>query len=104
MPRAHWGRFEPPDHFVLGHLCDPLAFSARGSPQAAKRFIACVLFMTLGETDLAKFASLFRWHTAAACRTRSAISVSRTVHRPTPKSFSLRSTWRGSGSERRSGF
>jgi hypothetical protein len=26
MPRAHRGRFEPPDHFVLGHLCGPLAF------------------------------------------------------------------------------
>jgi len=26
MPGAHRGRFEPPDHFVLGHLRGPLAF------------------------------------------------------------------------------
>src|SRR5438270_857074 len=42
MPRALRGRFEPPEHFVLGHLCDPLAFSARGSPLTAKRFIGLV--------------------------------------------------------------
>jgi hypothetical protein len=37
------GRFEPPDHFVLGHLCDPWPFSARGSPQGAKRFIGLAI-------------------------------------------------------------
>jgi hypothetical protein len=39
MPRALRGRFEALDHFVLGHLYNPWASLALGSPQAAKRFI-----------------------------------------------------------------
>ena len=27
MPRAHWGRFEPPEHFVVGHVYDSLGLS-----------------------------------------------------------------------------
>src|SRR6516164_6586934 len=43
MPRAHWGRFEPLDHFVLGHLSILAPLSALGSPHAVKRFIGLVL-------------------------------------------------------------
>src|SRR5262249_28680280 len=39
MPRALRGRFEPLDHFVLGHLSILGPLSALGSPHAAKRFI-----------------------------------------------------------------
>src|SRR5215831_11377481 len=38
MPRALGGRFEPLDHFVLSHLCDPWASLALRSPHAANRF------------------------------------------------------------------
>src|SRR5260370_40965930 len=43
MPRALRGRFEPLDHFVLGHHLSVLGpLSARGSPHAAKRFIGFI--------------------------------------------------------------
>src|SRR6516164_274638 len=43
MPRALRGRFEPVDHFVLGHLSILGPLSALGSPHAAKRFIGLAI-------------------------------------------------------------
>src|SRR5262249_25538343 len=43
MPRALRGRFEPLDHFVLGHLSILGPPSALGSPHAAKRFIGLAI-------------------------------------------------------------
>src|SRR6516162_7333124 len=43
MPRALRGRFEPLDHFVLGHLSILGPLSALGSPHAAKRFIGLAI-------------------------------------------------------------
>lgn len=56
------------------------------SSNGSHHYLACVLFTTLGETDLPNFASLSRCRAAAAHRTRSAIGVSEIVHRPTPYS------------------
>src|SRR2546422_11397316 len=43
MPRALRGRFEPLDHFVLGHLSILGPLFALGSPHAAKRFIGLAI-------------------------------------------------------------
>src|SRR6516165_11482486 len=43
MPRALRGRFEPLDHFVLGHLSILGPLSPLGSPHAAKRFIGLAI-------------------------------------------------------------
>src|SRR5215467_6352264 len=43
MPRAHRGRFEPLDHFVLGHLAILEPVSALGSLHTAKRFIGLAI-------------------------------------------------------------
>jgi len=43
MPRALRGRFEPSDHFVLGHLSTLGLLSALGSPHTAKRFIGLAI-------------------------------------------------------------
>src|SRR6516225_2031432 len=39
MPRAHRCLFEPPKHFVLGHVSILGLLSALGSPHTVKRFI-----------------------------------------------------------------
>src|ERR1700746_1251620 len=43
MPRSLRGRFEPLDHFVLGHLSILGPLSTLGSPHAAKRFIGLAI-------------------------------------------------------------
>jgi hypothetical protein len=55
MPRALRGRFEPLDHFVLGHLSILGPLSALGSPHAAKRFIG--LAIVVGRNDGVALAS-----------------------------------------------
>jgi hypothetical protein len=63
----------------------------------------CVLFPTLGETDLAISASFPRWYAQQHIEPLSAIGISG-MHWPTPESFSLRPTWRASRSKSLSAF
>src|SRR6516165_8519408 len=57
MPRALRGRFEPRDHFVLGHLSILAPLSALGSPHAVKRFIELAIVVRTRS-----HASRTAWH------------------------------------------
>src|SRR6516162_9348146 len=65
MPRAVRGRFEPLDHFVLGHV-SILGFSALGSPHTVKRFIDLAIVV---RAKLTHHTSLVRrsYETDIAC-------------------------------------
>src|ERR1700745_602951 len=58
MPRPLRGRFEPVDHFVLGHLSILGPLPALGSPHAAKRFIGLAIVVR-GKDRVALASSRF---------------------------------------------
>src|SRR5215831_3291054 len=79
MPRALGGRFEPLDHFVLSHLCDPWASLALRSPHAANRFSGLAIGVRtrscalrshscfIHRSECSRLSSWFPWF--LACRT-----------------------------------